>query len=279
MEFRVLGPLEVRCGPEVVVIGSRLERALLTALLLDANRVVSSARLVEALWGDDSPPSERNSLQTYVARLRRRLGGHGSPIITRPPGYLIVVDPRDLDSLWFEELLEQARRTDEPARVLELLDEALGLWRGPAFAEFAEVGVAGADAVRLEELRQQATEERVDALMGLGRAGAAIGQLEASTVADPLRERSHAQLMGALSRSGRQVEALRLYQRYRHRLAELALGRAAGVAERDPQAASLGLPAAGPGSPVRQPAGAGDELRGPGKRGCRARRRPRARAR
>lgn len=223
MEFRVLGPLEVRCGPEVVVIGSRLERALLTALLLDANRVVSSTRLVEALWGHHPPPSERNSLQTYVARLRRRLGGHGSPIVTRPPGYLLTVDPRDLDSLWFEELLEQAHRTDEPARVLELLDEALGLWRGPAYAEFAEVGVARAEAARVEELRQQATEERADVLLALGRAGEAIGELEAMTTADPVRERPHAQLMGALSRSGRQVEALRLYQRYRHRLDELGL--------------------------------------------------------
>lgn len=95
MEFRVLGPLEVGRGGDVVLIGSRMERAVLTALLVSANAAVSTARLIEVLWGDDPPPSDRNSLQTHVARLRRRLGGPlaDTPIVSRPPGYLIASIP------------------------------------------------------------------------------------------------------------------------------------------------------------------------------------------
>ena len=227
MQLRVLGSLEVRRGDDLVDIGSSNERKVLAALLVDANAVVSTSRLIEVLWGDDPPASDRNALQTYVARLRRRLrtGATPAPIVTRVPGYAIELRPHELDSLQFRELMDQARAAlhVDPSRALEILDEALGLWRGPAFAEFAEDDVARAEAACLEELRQAAVEDRVEALLALGRSGEAVSVLEGVVATHPLRERPHALLMRALARCGRQVDALRLYQRFRERLAELGL--------------------------------------------------------
>ena len=224
MEFRVLGSLEVRRGDDLVDIGSSNERKVLAALLVNANAVVSTSRLIEVLWGDDPPDSDRNALQTYVARLRRRLrtAATPAPIVTRPPGYAIELRPHQLDSLQFRELLDQARATlrVDPARALEILDDALELWRGPAFAEFADDDVARAEATRLEELRQTAVEHRVEALLALGRSADAVNVLEGVVVAHPLNERPHALLMRALAIGGRQVDALRLYQRFRDRLAD-----------------------------------------------------------
>lgn len=224
MEFRVLGALEVRRGADLVEVGSRNERKVLAALLVDANSVVSTSRLIEVLWGDDPPDSDRNALQTYVARLRSRLRTDDSsgPIVTRPPGYAIELRPHQLDSLQFRELLDQARAAmqEDPARALEFFDKALELWRGPAFAEFAGDAVARAEAVRLEELRDRAIGDRVEALLALGRSADAVSVLEGVVATQPLSERPHAQLMQALARCGRQVEALRIYQRFRRHLAE-----------------------------------------------------------
>ena len=224
MEFRVLGSLEVRRGDDLVDIGSSNERKVLAALLVHANAVVSTSRLIDVLWGDDPPASDRNALQTYVARLRRRLGTAATPapIATRPPGYAIELRPDELDSLQFRELMDQARASlhSDPSRALAILDDALELWRGPAFAEFADDDLARAEAASLEELRQAAVEDRVEALLALGRSADALSVLEGVVATHPLSERPHAQLMRALARSGRQVDALRLYQRFRERLAD-----------------------------------------------------------
>ena len=236
MRYCVLGSLEVRGSDGPVDIGSSNERKLLAALLVDANAVVSTSRLIEVLWGDDPPPSDRNALQTYVARLRRRLrtAETPAPILTRPPGYAIELRPHELDSLQFRELLDQARSTlsVDPSRAVEIFDGALELWRGPAFAEFADDDVARAEAVSLEELRQTAIQDRVDALVAVGRSADAVSVLEGIVATHPLNERPHAQLMRALARCGRQVEALRLYQRFRDRLAdELGLEPSASLRE------------------------------------------------
>jgi predicted ATPase/DNA-binding SARP family transcriptional activator len=224
MQVRVLGSLEVRRGDDLVDIGSSNERKILAALLVDANAVVSTSRLIELVWGDDPPASDRNALQTYVARLRRRLrtAATPAPIVTRPPGYAIELHPHQLDSLEFRELLDQARATlhVDPRRALEILDDALALWRGPAFAEFVDDDVARAEAASLEEARQTAVENRVDALLALGRSADAVSVLEGVVATHPLRERPHAQLMRALASCGRQVDALRLYQRFRERLTD-----------------------------------------------------------
>lgn len=260
MEFRVLGSLDVRRGDDVVVIGSSNERKLLTALLVDANAVVSTTRLIEVLWGDDPPPSDRNSLQTYIARLRHRLSGDGAaaPIVSRPPGYVIELRPHELDSLWFRELLAKgsAALSEDPGRALEILKEALALWRGPAFAEFADEEVVRTEAACLDELRETAAEERVEALLAVGRSAEAVSELERAVAAYPLRERPHAQLMRALSRCGRQVDALRLYQRYRKRLAdELGLEPPVGLRDLEgdilrqaPHVAPIVLPPSSPSS-------------------------------
>ncbi len=206
MEFRVLGSIEVRRGGDIVPIGSRNERKLLTALLVDANSVVSTSRLIEVVWADDSPPSDRNALQTYVARLRRRLGTAEAPapIVSRPPGYLIELRPHDLDALMFRELLAQGQAvlSVDPSRALEILDDALALWRGPAFAEFADEDVARAEATCLEELRQTAVEHRVEALLALGRSAEALSVLEPAVVAHPLSERPPAQSCVRWRRAG-----------------------------------------------------------------------------
>ena len=240
MQLRVLGSLEVRRGDLLVDIGSSNERKLLAALLVDANAVVSTSRLIEVLWGDNPPPSDRNALQTYVARLRRRLATAetAAPIVTRAPGYAIELRPEQLDSLQFGSLLDKARAAlaVDPSRALALFEEALELWRGPAFAEFADDDVARGEAARLEELRQTAVEGRVEALLALGRSADAVSTLETVVAAYPLREGPHAQLMRALARGGRQVDALRLYQRFRQRLAdELGLEPSASLRDMEGQ--------------------------------------------
>ena len=153
MEFGILGPLEVRDPSGLVRVPGVKERALLVDLLIHAGRVVSADRLVEDLWGDEPPGHPANTLQGRVSALRRALGPGGSGlVVTSPPGYRLVVEPGWVDAARFEELVGQARRVDgtEAARLLE---EALGLWRGPALAEFADRPWAQAEAVRLEELR------------------------------------------------------------------------------------------------------------------------------
>src|ERR671911_1132346 len=127
MDFRILGPLEVEANGHVLPIGSRQPRALLTVLLLDANRVVSRDRLVEALWGDEPPERATNALQVYVSQLRKALGA--DVIVTQPRGYLVHVADGELDLESFESLVAGSRRS-EPAAAATLLREALSLWRG-----------------------------------------------------------------------------------------------------------------------------------------------------
>ena len=134
MEFRVLGPLEVRAGGGPVVLGGERQRAVLAVLLLSANRVVARERLIQDLWGELPPESAVATLQTYVSRLRKLLPD--GALLTRSPGYVLAVDPEEFDLLRFESLVAQARKADV-AEGAQLLREALGLWRGPALAEFA----------------------------------------------------------------------------------------------------------------------------------------------
>ena len=226
MEFRALGPVGVVVHGEFVALGSPKLRTALTALLIDANTVVSSDRLIDILWGDDPPVTARSTLQKLIYRLRMVLEpDHGGDhfIATRAPGYVLQVAPADYDVARFEQLVLTARtQADEGAvRVaITTLDDALGLWHGPAFAEFAFDDFARAEAARLEELRLVAIEDRADAKLALGRHEQLIGELERTIDVYPLRERSRAQLMLALYRAGRQVEALRAYADHRRFLAE-----------------------------------------------------------
>ncbi len=225
LSFGVLGPLRVEGAAGEIPVTSEKQRRLLAVLVVHVGAVISTDRLSEVLWGERPPPSAEKSLQTYVARLRRSLGfpaGTVGPVLTRPPGYLLDVDPHHIDAHRFARLRHQASEVlaDDPGRALALLDEALGLWRGDALAEFADLDFARAEAERLEELRTAAHEDRFDAELALGRHRAVIGPLETFATRHPYRERPHAQLMLALYRSGRHADALSVFARYRHRLIE-----------------------------------------------------------
>ncbi len=224
LEFRVLGPLEVRRdGREVALAGAR-ERTLLAVLLVHANEVASSDRLIDELWGDRPPDTAATALHGIVSHIRRALEPNrlprdpGAVLVTRAPGYVLRVPPGALDSERFEELLADGRgalESGEASRAAAVLREALGLWRGDAFSGSDEAPSVHAEAIRLDELRFEALEERIDADLALGRDDELVPELEALVEREPLRERLRGQLMLALYRSGRQAEALELYHETR----------------------------------------------------------------
>jgi DNA-binding SARP family transcriptional activator/class 3 adenylate cyclase len=226
VEFRILGPLEVvdDRGGGVAVGGSR-ERAVLALLLLSANRVVSSERLADELWGEHPPEGAAHGLQVHLSRLRKALreaGGEGV-LVTQPPGYLVRVDPGAVDAVRFESLLTEGREqaaAGHHEQAAATLREALGLWRGPALADVADAPLARAEAARLEEARLAALEDRLEADLACGRQGGLVAELDALTRAHPLRERLWGQRMVALYRAGRQAGALRAYQDLRTILGE-----------------------------------------------------------
>jgi YVTN family beta-propeller protein len=227
VDFRILGPLEVsNHGHELAIAGSK-QRAVLAILLLHANEVVSSDRLIEQLWGERPPPTAAKSLQVHVSRLRRSLesGGQGSesPIVTRGGGYLIRIEPNELDLERFRALMEEGTRAladGVPGRATELLGEGLALWRGAPLADFAYESFAQPEIAQLEELRLTAVEARIEAELALGHHAQTIGELESLVDRHPFRERLWAQLMLALYRSGRQAEALQAYREARRALVD-----------------------------------------------------------
>jgi DNA-binding SARP family transcriptional activator len=212
IEFRVLGPLEILDSGEPIALGGRKQRMMLAMLLLEAGRVVSSDRLIDAIWGDEPPRTATTSLQNSISQLRRRLGP--DILVTRPPGYQLKIEPEQLDLARCRRWLEEARGA-APARRSELLRAALALWHGPALAELAHESFARSEVARLEELRLTVLEQRIDADIAAGRHAEVVGELEAIVVEEPMRERFRGQLMLALYRAGRQAEALRCYQQGR----------------------------------------------------------------
>ena len=226
MEFRVLGPLEILDDSGGVVhLRAAKERSLFLSLLLRANEVVSSERLIDDIWGERRPESAANVIQTYVSHLRRLLQP-GQPstnhalIVTRAPGYLLRLEPGQLDRDRFDTLVAEARSQDDPERAVELLRAALGLWRGPPLQEFALEDFARAEIARLEDLRLSVIGERIELELRLGRHADLVGELEALVAEYPLREQLRGQLMRALYGSGRQAEALEAYKATRRLLVE-----------------------------------------------------------
>jgi DNA-binding SARP family transcriptional activator len=229
MEYRILGPLEVRAEGRPLALGGAKQRAVLAILLLNANNVVSSARLIDELWGEDAPESAAKGLQGYVSGLRKVLdpqrdrAAQSPVLVTRPPGYAIELAPEELDAIRFERLRAEARvalAAGEPKTAGAMLREALGLWRGPPLADFAYASFARTEIDRLEELRVGALEDRIDVDLALGGHAEVVGELEALIDRYPLRERFRGQLMLALYRSGRQAEALDVYRRTRRVLVD-----------------------------------------------------------
>lgn len=221
MEFRILGPLDVRIAGESVSLGGAKQRAVLAALLLNANEVISVERLVDEVWGDRSPPSAAHSLEAYVSRIRQLLNGHGPTLVRRGAGYCLDLGAAALDATAFTDYLDDAAEAaadGDQARTSKLAAAALSLWHGPALADVALASAGRAEAERLEELRLRAHELRYDAELELGRHDAPAGELQSLVRQNPYRERFVAQLMLALYRSGRQAEALEAYEHTRRRL-------------------------------------------------------------
>jgi DNA-binding SARP family transcriptional activator len=216
LEFGLLGPLLVRQGGVAVPVPPGMQRSLLAALLLSANKVVPVAELAEVLWGADPPPSALPSLRNVVLRLRRSLGDAGhARIIAEPSGYWIRVEPGELDLDRFDALLSAARqasRAGSAADAAGLLRDALALWRGQPLAGIPSELLAGREVPRLEEMRLQALEARIDVDVRVGRHAEVIVELRQLAAAWPLRERLHAMLMLALYRDGQQAAALAAYQ-------------------------------------------------------------------
>ena len=219
MEFRILGPLEVLEGEDALDVPGQRQRSLLALLLLHANQVISSSRLIEELWPDEASESHAGALQASVSRLRKSLGSGAELLVTLQTGYVIRLAPGQLDLDRFERLVEEAGDA-EPPEAAEKLREALALWRGPALADFAYEPFAQAAIGRLEEVHLLAVEMRIDADLALGRHAELVAELDALAAEHPLRERLRGQLMLALYRSGRQAEALAAYQSARSTLVD-----------------------------------------------------------
>ena len=252
--FRILGALEVVRDGERVDLGSPRQRALLALLLTRANATVSRDRLIDELWEDELPESVVNVLQTYVSRLRRVLPP--DRLVSRPPGYALVVADDELDLRAFEHGAQDGRRLlagGDVAGASESFRRALSLWRGPALEDVGAMEFARIEAARLEELRLAVLEDRIEAELALGHHGALVPELETLVREHPLRERLRAQLMLALYRSGRQPDALAVYRDARSVLTE-TLGIEPGHPLRALEAAilrqdpSLDVPAASVGT-------------------------------
>lgn len=222
MEFRILGPLEVRSESGMVMLGGVKPRAVLAVLLMHANESVHAERLALALWGEDAPASAVKTLQVYVSRLRKALGDDEA-LVRTPAGYCLRVRADELDAERFARLVEDGRRAldaGEAEHAAVVLRQALALWRGPALAELAFEPFAQAEIARLQEQRLSALEMRVEADLAAGRHAALVGELRQSVAANPTRERLAGQLMLALYRCGQQADALEAFHAARRVLVE-----------------------------------------------------------
>jgi DNA-binding SARP family transcriptional activator len=217
LEFRILGPLEVADDGEQVQLHGQKQRALLALLLLEPNRVVSTDRIIDSLWGEEPPRTAATSLQNFVSQLRKLLGPE--TLLTKPPGYELRVPSAQLDLEQFRHLVDEARGEPPDARA-EKLRKALALWRGPPLADLGFESFAQSEIARLEELRLVVVEDRIQAELEAGRHAELAGELETLAEEHPLRERLRAQLMLALYRAGRQAEALQIYHDARRVLVE-----------------------------------------------------------
>jgi len=221
VEFRILGPFEVLDGSRAVSLGGRRKRAVLAILLLHGNRVVSSDRLIEELWGEQPPATALQTARVHVSQIRKVLGP--DLLRTLPAGYVLELGPDQLDARRFERLLNEGRAAiavGDAATAAALLHDGLDLWRGPALADFTFEPFAQTEIARLEDLRVAALEARIEAELALGGNIELVGELEALIADHPLQERLRAQLMLALYRAGRQSDALDAYREARRLLVE-----------------------------------------------------------
>jgi len=229
MQFRIRGSVGVALDDRPLSVGGYKQRAALVVLLLSPNRVVLADRMIHELWGEEAPRQAAGSLQAYISNLRRVLEPDRAPreparlLRSQPGGYLLAVEPGQIDASRFEQLAGEGRgrlRAGHPGAASEALTQALEEWRGPALAEFRDEPFAAAEAARLEELRAVALEDRIAADLALGEHGAVIAELQGLVAQEPLREQLWAHLILALYRSGRQGDALAAYRSCRRTLDE-----------------------------------------------------------
>jgi serine/threonine protein kinase len=228
VEFGVLGNLQVRCAGGDVVLGSYKQRSLLSLLLIHANEVVSADRIIDELWGEELVPGRQNALWVHMSHLRSALEPDRPPrsestlLLTRAPGYMLQIDPEAIDASRFHGLVGEGRRLldVDPAAASIALGEGLDLWRGRPYADVAYESFAQVEIGRLEELRLEAVELRLDADLRRGLAAELIAELEGLAAQHPLRERFTALSMLALYRAGRRSESLRAFDRLRSRLGD-----------------------------------------------------------
>jgi predicted ATPase/DNA-binding SARP family transcriptional activator len=197
MRVRLLGPIEASLDGRTIPLGPPKQRAVLAMLALAPNTTVPVDRLIEGLWGEDSPGSAAKMVQHYVSRLRRAVAGADAEILTRGRGYELRLDPDQVDAVAFERLVRDGRAAD-----------ALSLWAGAPLSDAADEPFASPEIRKLEQLHVAATELTIDEDLRAGRHGELSGRLEALVAEHPLRERLHAQLALTLYRSGRQADAL-----------------------------------------------------------------------
>lgn len=217
VDFRILGPLEIATEDGLLMLpAGHGQRAVLLYLLLHANEIVPTERLIDALWPAEPPATAQKMVQGYVSQLRKSLG---SRLVTQSPGYVLDVRDGEVDAARAEALGREARGL-APAEALPLLEEALGSWRGEPLLDVRYDDFAQPELTRLEELRLALTERRIDTELALGSDGELVPELERLVAEHPLRERFRAQLMTALYRSGRQGDALAVFRDARRVLLE-----------------------------------------------------------
>lgn len=237
LQFQALGGLTVIEGGAEVSLGGQRQRRLVAMLLIHRNAVVSVDRLADAVFAGDPTPGAMTTLRSYVARVRKVVDGNGSgaALVTQAPGYMLRLPGEAFDVARFETLLADARlqlNGGDAGQAVSLLRDALALWRGTAYVEFADEDWARPEARRLDELRLVTLECLFEAERACGRAAEVIPELEATVDEEPLREAFRSQLMIALYRSGRQAEALRVFRDYRQVLIdELGLDPSPGLVE------------------------------------------------
>jgi DNA-binding SARP family transcriptional activator len=218
--FRILGPLTVvHEGRDLTPTAPKI-RQVLAFLLMRRNQLVQVTELIDELWGENPPNSAMTTLQTYIYKLRKDIIDQSSlgRVRTKPSGYLLEVDDRQIDACDFERLAADGRHAlenDDPQTASKLLTEALALWHGQVLVGVTAGDILSAYVTRLDEERLRALELRIEADLRLGHHQELVSELKMMTFTHPLHERFHANLMTALHRSGRRYEALDVYRRLR----------------------------------------------------------------
>jgi DNA-binding SARP family transcriptional activator/Flp pilus assembly protein TadD len=219
MRVRLLGPVDVAVGDNMRAVHGLRRKAVLAVLALHPGEIVSTDRLVDAVWGDSAPPTAGNTLQSHVSHLRQVLGSRAS-IRARPPGYLLDLGADASDVEVAERLIRQGMAAADHGHRAQRLRAALALWRGRPLADITGLVWLDEQAERLDQLRLRTVRALIEARLGLGEHAQLVPDLERLTGEHPFDEQLHAQLMLALYRTGRQADALAVYRRLRHALGE-----------------------------------------------------------